>query len=336
MPLISVVIITKNNAETIEECIVSLLNQTYPKPNYELIFVDGHSKDGTDEIIKKYMVDYPFLKRCYENYGTMGYARNLGINESKGDIIAFTDGDAVVPKDWIEKIAESFASSNLVAVGGLDLLVSSSESDKLIDSWRRLGKATGIRAIPSIKTVNFAIRRDTVLSCGGFDPELSHWDEAEMLARIYFRTKNARIQYDPNIVVSHKRTGLPSFWKRIKKTFNKSAIGTPTLLRKHMMKVALANPTSPLGISFALILVCAISVPLAVFSIIMDCFPEVVFVGLLTYVFVLGCYMINLYRRANKISANIPLILTADFVVRCLGSLLGIVKWINTGIKGLK
>lgn len=51
-PLVSVVVVTRNNSRTIEKCVDNLLLQDYPKTFYEIIFVDGHSSDGTDEIIK--------------------------------------------------------------------------------------------------------------------------------------------------------------------------------------------------------------------------------------------------------------------------------------------
>jgi glycosyltransferase involved in cell wall biosynthesis len=292
--------------------------------------VDGHSNDGTDEIIKKYVGDYPFLKLCYENYGTMGYARNLGVSESKGDIIAFTDGDAVVPKDWIEKIAGFFADSNLVAVGGLDLLVSSSESDRIIDSWRRLGKTVGVRAIPSIKTVNFAIRRNAVLSCGGFDPELSHWDEAETLARIYSRKGDAEILYDPEVIVYHKRAKPLDLISRIRKTFRKSLVGTSVLMRRHMMKVALVNPISSIGISFLMIPVCIIGILAIAFSIVTGLFLQILVLGFLIYIVALGVYSISIFRKISTFAPKIPLILTVDFIIRFIGTFFGLIRWCIT------
>ena len=232
LPFVSVIVITKNNRKTIEDCIISLINQTYPKENYEVIFVDGRSVDGTDGVIKEYMRTCHLLKLFYEDYGTMGYARNLGVRESRGEIIAFTDADAVVPRSWLESIVNRFRESGLIAVGGLDVLASGSESDKVINSWRRLKKMVGVKAIPHIKTVNFAIRRDALISCGVFDPSLSHLDESELLARLYAKTKTNGMLYDPEIVVYHNRSQSNNIAKRIKKVFRKSVIGTPVMMRR--------------------------------------------------------------------------------------------------------
>ena len=76
---ISVVIPVKNEEDKIVQCIEAILNQTL-KP-YEIILVDGYSTDSTIENIKKYPV-----KIFYENYGTRGGARQVGIEKSEGNI----------------------------------------------------------------------------------------------------------------------------------------------------------------------------------------------------------------------------------------------------------
>jgi glycosyltransferase involved in cell wall biosynthesis len=330
---VSVVVITKNNAETVGEGIASLLDQTFPKDKYEILVVDGHSNDGTDEIVKKYAKGNSLLKLLYESHGTMGYARNVGVSASKGDIIAFTDGDAVTPKDWIEKIVRAFDDNQLTALGGFDVLVSSGksgESTRIMDSWRRLKKTSGIKAIPCIKTVNFAIKRKALLSCGGFDPDLSHWDEAELMARLYSKTKNTGILYDPEIVVYHKHIRLSRPRGRIKNIFRRSVNGTAVLMRKHMIKVAIASPESTIGISFILVPFCISCILAVLLSIIAGFLTRILIVGLLIYVAALSIYVLNMFRRTHNFSLVIPLVLTTDFVVRLSGTFVGLIKWLLT------
>ena len=91
----------------------------------EILFVDGHSSDHTDDIIKKYSeVSLPTVKLVYENVGTMGYARNVGIEHSKGEVVAFTDGDAYPTKNWLESIVKVFSENDgQIVVGGMDILI---------------------------------------------------------------------------------------------------------------------------------------------------------------------------------------------------------------------
>jgi len=326
LPFVSVIVITKNNAATMERCIKSLLQQTYPKGNYDVVFVDGHSTDGTDETIMKYAKTNQIMKLHYEDHGTMGFARNLGIGNSKGEIVAFTDGDATVPEDWIEGIASRFSKGELVALGGLDKLVSLGESDRIIDSWRRLGKAFGVKAIPCIKTVNFAMRRDALNICGGFDPKLSHYDETELLARIYSKAKTDNIVYDPEIVVYHIRQGPSKLSKGIKRNFRKSSDSTSVLMRRYMIRVAVANPTSTLGTNFLMIPACIVGIPLFLSLIAEGWLMYVILFSMLTYAAMLGIYMAGMFLRTRKASPMIPLVLTIDVAARFGGTLFGLVR----------
>lgn len=330
LSFVSLIIITKNNATTIEDCITSILHQTYPRENFETIFVDGHSIDGTVEIIKKYVNIYPFMKIQFEDHGTMGYARNVGINVSKGEILVFTDGDAVLPNYWLSSIVKCFDSPTLAAVGGFDVLVNSGESGKLIDSWRRLKKTEGLKAISCIKTVNFAIRRDCTLSCGGFDPKLSHWDEAELLARLYSKSKKINILYDPKIVVYHKRGPSKNLVKKVRRTFRKSLIGTSVLMRKHMVRVAITDPVSPIGISFLFVPICIVGIFVLVLSLATGMFVTFLKVSLSIYIIGFSVYLIKFYLRTHKFNFSVPLTLTLDFFVRVFGTFFGFFKWLKS------
>lgn len=336
LPFVSVVVITKNNAKTIEECIKSLINQTFPREKYEIIFVDGQSVDGTDKTIHNYVQHHDFVKLFYEEQGTMGYARNLGVKKSKGEIIAFIDADAVAPENWLMCIVDRFREKNIVALGGLDILVSESKSSKAIDSWRRMERKVGVKAIPHIKTVNFAIRRDSLVMCGSFDSSLSHLDETELLARFYAKTKTNGILYDPEIVVYHKRAQSIDFSKRIKKTFTKSAISVPILLRKYMIRVAIANLSSPIATSFYLIFVCVLGLPIFLLSLLLGKFIQFFVSVILLYIAILGIYVFLMFLNKQKVVISIPLVLTVDVIARLAGTFFGLIKLPLTIIKRYK
>jgi glycosyltransferase involved in cell wall biosynthesis len=93
MPLITVVTVVRNGEKTLEETILSVINQTYT--NVEYIIVDGASTDGTLDIIRKYddRIDYWMSEPDNGIY----YAMNKGIALSTGDYIALLNSD-----DWYE------------------------------------------------------------------------------------------------------------------------------------------------------------------------------------------------------------------------------------------
>jgi glycosyltransferase involved in cell wall biosynthesis len=111
--MISVVIPTFNEEENIAQCLVSLCHQTVPRNEYEIIVVDGGSKDATCEIAKKY-ADKVFTQTSKK----VGGARNDGVREAKGEIIATTDADCILPPHWIKRIGEDFADPSIVQLYG--------------------------------------------------------------------------------------------------------------------------------------------------------------------------------------------------------------------------
>lgn len=111
--MISVIIPTFNEEENIAQCLVSLSHQSIPRSEYEIIVVDGGSKDATCEIAKKY-ADKVFTQTSKK----VGGARNDGVMAAKGDIIATTDADCILPPHWIRRIAEDFSDKDIVQVYG--------------------------------------------------------------------------------------------------------------------------------------------------------------------------------------------------------------------------
>ena len=111
--MISVIIPTFNEEEKIAQCLVSLSHQNIPRADYEIIVVDGGSKDATCEIAKKY-ADQVFTQTSKK----VGGARNDGVRAAKGDIVATTDADSILPPHWVKTLAEDFKDPGIVQVYG--------------------------------------------------------------------------------------------------------------------------------------------------------------------------------------------------------------------------
>ena len=98
-PLVSVIIPTFNHANLLGKALESVINQTYG--NWEAIVVDNQSTDETNQVIGKFKNSrIQYLK--ISNGGIIAKSRNLGINNSKGEWIAFLDSDDWWTKDKLE------------------------------------------------------------------------------------------------------------------------------------------------------------------------------------------------------------------------------------------
>ena len=110
--LISVVIIVYNTAKYLEECIDSIINQTYK--NLDIIIVNDGSSDNSAEIIEEYAKKdsrITFINRT-NNKGTM-FTRQEGFNNSKGKYITFVDSDDFLKLNAIEIMYNDLLKNNV-------------------------------------------------------------------------------------------------------------------------------------------------------------------------------------------------------------------------------
>lgn len=113
---ISVVIVTRNRAELLKDTLASITRQSR-QPD-EVIVVDNDSKDNTKEAALNFS-DRLNIKYIYEPTRGIPHARNAGIRNATGDIIASIDDDCVADENWLKYIEIPFIKDpNLGVVGG--------------------------------------------------------------------------------------------------------------------------------------------------------------------------------------------------------------------------
>lgn len=104
--VISVIVPTYNSEKTIERCLLSILKQTYE--NLEVIVVNDGSSDSTETICEK-MASYDSrLKVITIKNGGVSHARNIGIDNAKGDYITFVDSDDYIDKEMYKNLIDLF------------------------------------------------------------------------------------------------------------------------------------------------------------------------------------------------------------------------------------
>lgn len=205
MSKVSVIIPAYNAERYIEKCLLSLTNQTFE--DFEIIVVDDGSNDKTCEIASR----YARVIKSTENLGE-GAAKNLGAKESKGEILAFTDADVVLPVDWIEKIIKSIKIYDIKCVGGGycgSIGNSFMERFAYLELSHRRRNVAGF--VNTLVSNNFACDRSVFLEFGGFPRKY----KAEDLRLSYLISKKYKIYWDKdNGVYHHFRNDLKGYLKQ--------------------------------------------------------------------------------------------------------------------------
>lgn len=112
-PKISVIVPVYNAAKYLDECIISIINQTIN--DIEIIIVDDCSTDGSKDIILKYIHDPRIKFLAIEKNSGVSYARNTGLKCAKGEYIGFVDSDDFISNDMFEKMLKS--NSDIISCG---------------------------------------------------------------------------------------------------------------------------------------------------------------------------------------------------------------------------
>lgn len=106
----SIIIPVYNVKEYLDDCLKSILEQTYI--NYEIILVDDGSTDGSAELCDNYSRNYKNIKVIHENNSGVSCARNVGLANSSGKYILFVDPDDSVKKNFIDKLINSLLENS--------------------------------------------------------------------------------------------------------------------------------------------------------------------------------------------------------------------------------
>ena len=179
-PFISVVVPTCDRQVPLIKCIESIRANNYPE--YEIIIVDQSSKDGLAGQIRTLFNNDQKIIYLNSDVKCSSDSRNRGWQKAKGEIIAFTDDDAMVGERWLEAYAEAFnqGDPNVGMVGGRVEPVFEiprpgwlpPEKDYLLPSF---DAGQEVKPFPKESLpmgVNFALKRSALKESGGFDTRL--------------------------------------------------------------------------------------------------------------------------------------------------------------------
>jgi len=173
----------------------------YPVECREILVVDNGSTDRTAKIIKSFPIRY----LCETRRG-ISYARNRGIEESRGDILAFTDSDCMVTTMWLRELVQGFQKER---IGGMEGETVDYPPVTPVEHYtaRRRSFSYKMRLAsplsPYVITANAAFRREVFDHIGGFDPRFPSGEDVDFSWR-FFQETDFELGYNPRAVVFHR------------------------------------------------------------------------------------------------------------------------------------
>jgi glycosyltransferase involved in cell wall biosynthesis len=259
-PFASVIVATRNRPELLQRCLKALLALRYP--HYEIIVVDNApGSTATADIIERSYKHTPQVHYVREDRQGLSHARNRGIQEARGEILAITDDDVVVDSNWLLALAHGLqVSEKVVCVSGLVLPMElETQAQGWFEQYGGYGKGFTRRPFDMgehhPKTplfpytagqlgtgANIGFRATYLRAMGGFDPALG----AGTLARggedlfIFFQTvmQGHTIVYEPAALLYHPhhrdyaglRKQMYSYGMGLTAYLTKSVVDQPMLL----------------------------------------------------------------------------------------------------------
>jgi len=198
MPKVSVLISVYQSEKYVEECLKSLLNQTYK--DYEIIIIEDPPYDNTKNIIN-IINNKKILYIRNENKLGLSKTRNKCVANSSGKYLFFTDDDCTVKNDWLEEGIKTFENNDCLGVEGLPHYVSpdykTTISDKVYIGRSKKGG--------NYMTMNIAYKSELFTKIDGFDERLDAFEDRDLALRAL---KIGKIPFNPKMIVYHQKITL--------------------------------------------------------------------------------------------------------------------------------
>lgn len=235
---VSVIVPCYNVERALEKCCRSLTTQTYPLERVECLFIDDASNDATARILASFASVPHFRIITHDTNRGLAATRNSGIEQAKGNIILFLDGDMEVPKHWIATLVMGLADADVVAVMGDN----QPPPEQILSSFDRyyFGPDRGARQFPPETPLGFqwflfgncAIRKTVLDQIGYFDDTFRAYggEDTDLAIRIAKQFPQG-LRFLPAATVIHHHPRTMEDFCRSMTTYGYHNL--PLLLEKH-------------------------------------------------------------------------------------------------------
>jgi len=278
MKTVSFVMPVRNEEEYIRASLQSLVEQSYPAIECEILVVDGQSSDRTREIIEEIRERNPQV-RCLDNSaGIVPTAMNIGIQAARGEVIIRADGHNVYPRDYAANCVKYLEETGAENVGGPWVTVAADESFSARLVAAVLSSPFGVgnskfrtsREEGFVDTVPFgAFRREIFDRVGMYNEKLVRNQDNELNARI--RKAGGKIYITPALTTHYhpvknflgllKYAFKTSQWHIFTLRENRGSMGVrhlaPAMFLLLLLILLLASFASATALAFLIGILCA-------------------------------------------------------------------------------
>lgn len=240
IPSISIVIPAYNSAKFLPAVIQSVLEQTYKY--WELLVIDDGSTDNTAALVNEYCQLDSRIRLISKENGGVSSARNLGVELSNAELIAFLDSDDLwlpdklsVHVDYMDthpEVGVSFARVELIDSEG------KSTGKLTANIFKDLQSHVFFYTNPTVTTSNVVIRKSIFQSLGGFDKAIKYSEDIDLLFRIAVQS-DLKIEGIDKVLIQYRlhSSGLSSDIMKMKegwiKLMDKARKEAPNLVEEH-------------------------------------------------------------------------------------------------------
>jgi GT2 family glycosyltransferase len=199
-PRVSVIVCTHNGQSTLTECLARLTTLKYP--DFEVIVVNDGSSDASAEIAEAHEA-----RLVQTEHRGLSHARNVGIANATGEIVAFLDDDAYPDHDWLYYLAASLRANGHAGVGGPNIAPG---DDGLVAECVAAAPGGPIHVLISdreaehVPGCNMAFRKAALEEIGGFDERFRvAGDDVDVCWRL--QESGRTLGFSAGAVVMHRR-----------------------------------------------------------------------------------------------------------------------------------
>ncbi|BBL80594.1 hypothetical protein RxyAA322_24480 [Rubrobacter xylanophilus] len=215
-PSVTVVVPARGRPRETRACVASLLALDYPRDLLEVLVVD----DASEPPLARALAGLPVRVLRLERRAGPSAARNLGLREARGEVVAFTDNDCEVSPGWLRALVAPLCEPGVEVVGGRVLSPRPEGALGAFEAVRspldmgpsggRVGLEEAVSYLPSC---NLAADRRALLKLGGFDEGMELGEDVDLVWRAV--RAGLGVRYEPSARVVHRhRTRLGAFLRR--------------------------------------------------------------------------------------------------------------------------